>query len=245
MRRERGRRRDGPEVRQGQPILSEAAQLLSRMSFWSNRGAYAEGRYVAISVDPRWSEDHETIQVTLTCYAFGQQQVDWQGLPIVARPAGTRHPYGIAHLNARGQGRMVRLQPHDYRLFVPACYGRGEAPLPFDANHAHGHLAAATEDPNRSFEPQIYESPDGRVRATVRRTLDDTTIVAFETEEAELASAVVYFAFVLESGEIRHSASVALTPVEAEPGLLEARWEAEMELTERCTFEFGIIPKDQ
>jgi hypothetical protein len=245
MRREGERRGDGLEVRQGHEILSEAAQLLSHMSFWSNRGAYAEGRYVAISVDPRWNEDHETIQVILTCYAFGQQQVDWQGLPIVARPAGARNPYGIAHLNARGQGMMARLQPDDYRLLVLEHHGQGEAPLPFGVHLDHGHLAAASEKPDGSFEPQLYDSPDGSVRATVRRTLDETTIVAFETREADLASAVVYFAFVLESGEIQHSASVAFTPVEEEPGLLEARWEADVEFTERCTFEFGVIPRNQ
>ena len=245
MRREGERRGDGLEVRQGHEILSEATQLLSHMSFWSNRGAYAEGRYVAISVDPRWNEDHETIQVALTCYAFGQQQVNWQGLPIVARPAETRNPYGIAHLNARGQGRMARLQPDDYRLCVLEHYGQGEEPLPFGAHLAHGHLAAATEQPDGAFEPHLYDSPDGSVRATVRRTLDKTMIVAFETEETDLAGAVVYFAFVLESGEIRHSASVQFAPVEEEPGLLEARWESEVEFTERCTFEFGVIPRTQ
>ena len=54
---ESGRRRGGPQSGQGHEIVREAAQLLSRMSFWSNRGAYAEGRYVAISVDPRWNDD--------------------------------------------------------------------------------------------------------------------------------------------------------------------------------------------
>jgi hypothetical protein len=243
MRRQGERRRDGLEVRQGHEILTEAMQLLRRMSFWSNRGAYAEGRHVAISVDPRWNEDQETIQVTLTCYAFGHQQVDWQGLPIVARPAETKNPYGIAHLNARGQGMMARLQPDDYRLFVLESYCKGEEPIPFGADLTPGHLAAATETPDGPFEPHLYDSPDGSIRATVRRTLDETTIVAFETEEAALAGAVVYFAFVLESGDIQHSASVQFSPVEEEAGLLEARWEAEVEFTEHCTFEFGIIPQ--
>jgi hypothetical protein len=243
MRRQDERRQNGLEVRQGRDILTEATQLLSQMSFWSNRGAYAEGRYVAISVDPRWNEDRQTIQVTLTCYAFGHQQVDWQGLPIIAQPAATRHPYGITHLDARGQGRMARLPPDDYRLFVLEHYGQGEEPMPFDADLTSGHLAAASEQPEGSFDLQLYESPDGSVRATVRQTLDETTIVAFETREADLAGAVVYFAFVLASGDIWHSASVQFSPVEEEPGLLEARWEAEIEFTEPCTFEFGVIPK--
>jgi hypothetical protein len=243
MRREGERRQNGLGVRQGHNILTEATQLLSHMSFWSNRGAYAEGHYVAISVDPRWNEDQQTIQVTLTCYAFGHQQVDWQGLPIIARPAATRNPYGITHLNARGQGRMARLQPDDYRLFVLEHYGQGEEPIPWDAHLTPGHLAAASEQPEGPFDLHLYESPDGSVRATVRRTLDETTIVAFETGETDLAGAVVYFAFVLASREIWHSASVQFSPVEEEPGLLEARWEAEIEFTEPCTFEFGVIPK--
>ncbi|MDH3604857.1 MAG: hypothetical protein OEU26_35070, partial [Candidatus Tectomicrobia bacterium] len=99
-------------------------------------------------------------------------------------------------------------------------------------------------EPDAPFEPQIYASPDGSLLATVRRAPEGATIVAFETSDAELADAVVYFAFVLESGAILQSATVQLTPVEEEPGLWEARWEAEVEFTELCTFEFGILPSD-
>ena len=239
MRREGGR--NDPEIRQHDDIIREATQLLRQMSFWSNRGAYAEGRYVAISVDPRWSDDRDTIQVALTCYAFGQQ-VDWRKLPIIARPAGAAHPYRVAHLDARGQAMLLRLQPDDYRLDVPENYGRSNAPLPFDAQH--GRLAAASGAPDASFEPRIYEAPDGSLRATVRRTRDGITVVAFETEETALAGAAVFFAFVLESGEVWRSASVTLAPVEEEPGLWEARWEAEIAFTERCDFEFGVISRD-
>ncbi len=244
MRQEGRRGRDGPERRQGHEVVREAAQLLSRMSFWSNRGAYAEGRYVAISVDPRWDEDNETIQVLLTCYTLGQQQVDWQALPVITRPAGQRSVYGIARLNARGQGRMTHLQPDDYRLVVPERYGRSEAPLPFSSGGVQGDLAAATEDPEASFEPQIYDAPDGSIRAAVRRSFEGTTIVAFETSEADLTGVVVYFAFVLASGETLYSATVAFVPVEEEPGLLEARWEADIEFPGHCTFEFGVLPRD-
>jgi hypothetical protein len=48
----------------------------------------------------------------------------------------------------------------------------------------------------------------------------------------------------LESGDILQSVTVELAPVEEEPGLLEARWEAEVEFSELCTFEFGIFPTD-
>ena len=233
--------REPPEVLPDHEVISEATQLLRQMSFWSNRGAYAEGRYVAISVDPRWNDDCDTIRVALTCYAFGQQ-VDWRRLPIVARPASVQHPYVIAHLNARGQAMMRRLPPDDYDLYVPEHYERSATPLPFAVSA--GHLAAATETPDRPDEPQIYDTPDGRLRATVRRTLDGTIIVAFETEEAALAGAVVYFAFMSEGGEVQHSASVTLTPVAEEPGLWEARWEAEIAFTEPYAFEFGLIPRD-
>ena len=214
------------------------------MSFWSNRGAYAEGRHVAISVDPCWEEDHQTIKVTLTCYAFGHGRVDWQGLPVIARPAGQGSVYGMTHLDGRGQATMTRLQPDDYRLFVPERYRRSEEPLPFISSQVPGNLAAATDDPDDTFEPHIYDSPDGRLIATVRRTAEGTTIVAFETSEAELANAVAYFAFVLASGDIVQSAIVVLTAVEEEAGLWEARWEGEIEFSEGCTFEFGILPGD-
>ena len=244
MMQENGRRRGGPQSGQGHEIVREAAQLLSRMSFCSNRGAYAEGRYVAISVDPRWNDDNGTIQVALTCYAFGPGQVDWQGLPVLARPAGNTSVYGIVRLDARGQGIMTRLQPDDYHLFVPEHYGRSEEFLSFCPHHALGSLAAATEDVEAPFEPHIYDSSDGSLRATIRQSAEGTTIAAFETWETSLAGAVVYVAFVLESGDVLQSAEVQLTPVEEEPGLLEARWEAEIEITERCTFEFGVLPRD-
>lgn len=249
MRQEGGRGGSAPEVRPGHEVLSEAARLLGQMSFWPNRGAYAQGRYVAISVDPRWEDDHTTLQVVLTCYAFGHPQVDWQGLPVIARPsghgsAGPGNVYGMTRLDARGQGRMTRLHPDDYRLLVPERYGRGVEPLPLGSSPAHGNLAAATDEPDALFEPRIYTSSDESLLATVRRTPDGTTIVAFETSEAALAGAAVYFAFVLESGEILHSATVELAPVAEEPDLLEARWEAEVEFTELCTFEFGILPAD-
>jgi hypothetical protein len=219
------------------------------MSFWPNRGAYAQGRYVAITVDPRWDDDQTTIQVVLTCYAFGHPNVDWQGLPVLVRPlgqgrAGPGNVYSMTRLDARGQGRVTRLQPDDYRLLVPERYGRGEEPLPFGAHQTHGSLAAATEASDEPFEPHIYASPDGSLLATLRQSPEGTTIAAFETSEAELVDAVVYFAFVLESGDTLQSATVQLTPVEEEPGLLEARWEAEVDCTERCTFEFGILPVD-
>lgn len=244
MRREGERRSDSPETRQGHEILQEAAQLLRQMSFWSNRGAYVEGRHIAISVDPRWDDAHETIQVCVTCYAFGQHAVDWQTLPIFVRPAGVGRVHGVARLDTRGQALLTRLQPDDYRLFVPERYGRREEPLWFSPSQAHGNLAAATDAFYEPSEPRIYDSLDGSVRATVYRSRDGTTVVAFETWEAELMGAVVCFAFVQASGDVLQSATVNLTPVAEEPGLLEARWEAEVACTDLCTFEFGILPRD-
>ena len=78
----------------------------------------------------------------------------------------------------------------------------------------------------------------------MRRARDGVTVVAFETEDVALAGAVVYFAFVLESDEVWRSDSVTLAPVAEEPGLWEARWEAEIAFTERCDFEFGVISRD-
>jgi hypothetical protein len=59
-----------------------------------------------------------------------------------------------------------------------------------------------------------------------------------------LAGAVVYVAFMLESGDVWQSAEVQLTPVAEEPGLFEARWEVDITFTEPCTFEFGVVPRD-
>src|SRR5262245_35585490 len=88
----------------GLEVVEEAAKLIKQIRFSANRPAYTEGKHVAVSVDPRWSEDNETIKVLITCYGLGHQQVDWEGLRMnIDRWEDGRRVTWLAFLNARGQ----------------------------------------------------------------------------------------------------------------------------------------------
>src|SRR5690242_21477370 len=74
--------------RHGNLALTEAAQLLRRMRLLHDEGAYAEGHHVAVSVDPRWNADRQTLCVLISCYAFGHSRIEWSSLPVYILPDG-------------------------------------------------------------------------------------------------------------------------------------------------------------
>src|SRR5437762_2971875 len=85
-------------AQRGRQVIEEAAWLLRQLRFSQHHGAYAEGQQVAISIDPRWNTDHETMQVLITCYAFAHRRAEWAKLPMhILRDerrevSGTRRP---------------------------------------------------------------------------------------------------------------------------------------------------------
>jgi len=90
-------------------------------------------------------------------------------------------------------------------------------------------LAAATEREEESAPPapKVYPSGDGALLGTVRRTLSDELEVAFETKQADLAGAKVWFAFVEpETQRLLMEAEVTLEDTE-EPGVWEGIWKSE------------------
>src|SRR5713226_5207650 len=105
------------QTQKGREAIEEAARLLRQMQFSQDHGAYAEGHHVAVSVDPRWNADHETICVLITCYSFGHRRTDWATLPVHVLPeSGGPGVHAIARLDARGQASIPKLPPGDYRL---------------------------------------------------------------------------------------------------------------------------------
>ena len=102
-------------AQRGRQVIEEAAWLLRQLRFSQHHGAYAEGQQVAISIDPRWNTDNETMQVLITCYAFAHRRAEWAKLPMHILPEGGRAGvYAIARLNARGQ--VTYLNPAAERL---------------------------------------------------------------------------------------------------------------------------------
>src|SRR3954464_9944043 len=92
--------KDRPQVQQGQKVIEEAARLLGQVQFSQDYGAYAEGHHVAVSIDPRWNTDHETIRVLIACSPFGHRGIDWASLPIQILPKNGRvGVHALARLN--------------------------------------------------------------------------------------------------------------------------------------------------
>lgn len=234
-----------PRAVRGQEVIEEAARLIRQMRFSANRGAYAEGKHVAVSLDPRWNDDKETISVLITCYAFGHRQVDWVGQPVFILGEKVS---AVSKFNLRGQAIQAGLPPGDYRLTTSPVYGRSVAPVPLptrvQALAATGTARArGVAEKEGLLEPVVYESVDGRVRATVRQTKTGKTEVAFETNDETLAGATVRFAFVEESGRVELSDEVKLEPVEGEERLWEGYREELVEPSEPCELVFEVLRK--
>ena len=105
----------------GVDVVEEAARLVKQIRFSANRPAYSEGEHVAVSVDPRWSDDNETINVLITCFALGHQHVDWEGLRInIERRQDDRSVTWLSFLDARGQSMRNELPVGgEYSLSLP------------------------------------------------------------------------------------------------------------------------------
>lgn len=239
--------REQRKLLRGLEVIEEAARLLRQLWFSANRGANATGHHVAVSVDPHWNDDHNTIRVLVTCYAFGHRRVDWEGLPVFVRPEGGGSGGWIRFLNARGQIVVPKLPLDNYRLSTSSQYGRSTqtVPLPIRTTGLAGAPAVRTRGivgRAAPSEPPVYESTDGRVRATVRQTQACTTEVAFETEDETLAGATVRFAFVRESGEIEQGSEAKLESVGGEQRLWEGCWEGIVKLSEPCELVFEVLP---
>jgi hypothetical protein len=228
----------------GCEVIEEAVQLLNQMRFWSNCGAYAEGDHVAVSVDPQWNDDKESIEVLITCYAFGHWQVDWKGIPVFILPE-TGNINAIRRLNARGQAIIPSLPLGDYRLSTSLHYGYSEedVPVPIREQMPRQQEVAAKIKLPVQMSPAVYYSVDRRVKAEVFQDPTDKTFVIFKTNEAKFRFATVRFAFVGTSEQIEQSAEVILNEEEQESW--KGSWQQFIVLREPCKLVFEVVPKDE
>lgn len=228
----------------GRPILQEAAQLLGQLRFSERRGAYAEGRRVAVSVDPRWNADQTTLSVLITCFPLGHQHAAWAALPVHIRPdEGADGISAVARLDARGQARIPRLPPGDYRLSLRLAPARSAPVFSQRLDRLAAHEAGASEEERRVWRGA---SEDGAVLWTLEETEDGEVQIAFETSDARFAEQVVDFQLVdPASGQVRYSQQVTLTPTRT-PG----RWEGWQALGFQADFQdpyelvFAVLPPD-
>ncbi|MGE0681923.1 MAG: hypothetical protein AB7P69_13620 [Candidatus Binatia bacterium] len=204
----------------GRQVLEEAAQLLRQLRFSERRGAYAEGQYVAVSADPRWNADEETIQVLVTCYPFGHRRADWAMLPIrVQSDSGTSGVHALARLDTRGQARIPRLPPGEYRLSLRLKPMQATPVLSRQLERL-----AAQEQEEEETERQVWRGTgeNNTVAWTLEETEDGEVQISFETSDERLAdSAIVFHLIDPTSKQTRYSRQLTLQPTRT-PG----KWEA-------------------
>ena len=190
--------------------LAEAAQLLRQMRLSHDHGAYAEGRHVAVSIDPRWNVDHQTLCVLITCHALGHVRTEWSSLPVYVLPEGGKAGVRvIARLDARGQTVIPSLPPGDYTLSLRLRPLRGESVLGAKPER----LAAQGEDEQDERRLWRGNSEDGALVWTIEETEEGDVQIAFETCEERLASHAVVFSLVeLNSKRVQSSHRLTLEP---------------------------------
>jgi hypothetical protein len=231
-------------TQKGREAIEEAARLLRQMQFSQDYGAYAEGYHVAVSVDPRWNADHETVSVLITCYPFGHRRTDWALLPIHVLPkGGGSGVHAIARLDARGQALIPTLPPGDYRLSLRIKPIQVELVL----FRQHERLAAQGED--EQYERRLWrgEGEDGAIVWTIEETEEGDIQIAFETNEERLSGHGVVFSLVdPDSKRVQYSHRLTL-----EPARTLGKWEgwcsvgSQTDLQGPYELVFEVVPPDE
>jgi len=199
-----------PTLQQGNVALAEAAQLFRQMRFTHNHGAYAEGQHVAISIDPRWNVDRQTLCVLITCYALGHNQIKWSSLPVYVSPeSGKAGVSAIARLDVRGQTVIPSLPPGDYTLSLRFTPQRSDVVLGGKLER----LAAQGEDEQDERRLWRGNSEDDALTWTIEETEEGDVQIAFETHEERLAGHVVVFSLVeVDSKRVQYHHRLILEP---------------------------------
>ena len=197
-------------LQQGSVALAEAAHLFRQMRLSHDQGAYAEGQHVAISVDPRWNVDRQTLCVLITCYAFGHNRIKWSSLPVYVLPEGGKAGVRvIARLDVRGQTVIPSLPPGDYTLSLRLTPQRGDLVL----SDKPERLAAQGEDDQDERRLWRGNSENDALSWTIEETEEGDVQIAFETHEERLAGHVVVFSLVeLNSKHVHSSYRLTLEP---------------------------------
>ncbi len=212
--------KDQPKTPRGRRVIEEASQLLRQLRFSAHRGAYVEGQRVAISVDPRWNADQETVRVLVTCYPFGHQRTDWATLPVHVQPdGGTSGVHALARLDARGQTTIPRLPPGRYRLSLRLKPAQATPVLSRQIERL-----AAKEREDQETERQVWQGAgeDEAILWTLEETEEGEVQIAFETSDERFANSTIVFHLIDPlSKQTRYRRQLTLQPTRT-PG----KWEA-------------------
>ena len=229
----------------GQTVVNEAAALLQELQFSAQRGAYAEGEHVAVSVDPRWNTGNDSIRVLISCSAFGHRRVAWDKLPVRITPDATDGMSALARLNARGQALVPNLPLGDYHLSLRLKPARGTT-IVFERPE---RLAAKdVDEQDEEDERKVWqgENEEGDLFWTLEITEDGDVQVSFETNAERLAGHVVEF-HLLDPNSTHVLASQRLT---LEPTRRPGTWESwcslgsQIDLGDAYELIFDVNPPD-
>lgn len=214
----------------GRQVLEEAGQLLRQLRFSDHHGAYAEGAWVAVSVDPRWNKDQETFRALITCHPFGRRQTDWKTLPVYVQPyAGVSGVSALARLNSHGQAIIPQLPPGEYRLSLRLKPVQVTPVLSRQIERL-----AAKELREETQERQVWRGAgeDNAIVWTLEETEDGEVQIAFETKEERFADQTVRFSLIDPiSGQVHYSQRLQLAPTRT-PG----KWEGWCAIGFRANF---------
>jgi len=98
-----------------QRTISEAKELLEKVSFSASHGAYCKGRNLAVAVNPSYNDD-ETINILISCIPFAHLQVDWSPFFVTVSSSDLESPLKTVPLDNRGQAVFPRMAAGRYSL---------------------------------------------------------------------------------------------------------------------------------
>ncbi|HEU4388991.1 MAG TPA: hypothetical protein VFV34_14420 [Blastocatellia bacterium] len=203
------------QTTRGVDILEEAAKLLSQISFSANHPAQARGERVAISVDPRWSDDKQTIRVLITCFALANRQVDWEGLRVEIKERNGTVTW-LTWMNPRGQAIRDLLPARgEYRIALPFRVKSQVVPQVFGERIRSRRSLIVTRGqggeqrgPASAGEigDQAIQLPEGPISSSIKVVESARLLVSFQTEDPALAMHRIAFSLVQSSnGRVQYS----------------------------------------
>ncbi|MBI3247850.1 MAG: hypothetical protein HYZ50_15205 [Deltaproteobacteria bacterium] len=216
----------------------EIGRLISGLSFSANRGAFVEGEWVTILVDPRWSLDAKRVDILVSCQASGHLQMDWERLAIGARSEDGSFSTLPVPLNAYGHTVLLPLPANPSQRYRCRLYeATGAIALVRHPETGAAALAAKSAAGEGDEIYTTYALWDGRLSATVTSTGSEVE-VAFETSAKELAGKQVSFRLVPhEEGDVQSddvlAGIITLEPTE-QAGLWEGFCKRPVKTSQRC-----------
>lgn len=232
----------------GQALVAEAAGLMRGLRVSTRSGATARGARTHIIISSVPGDETVACNLVLTCYAFGWQQVPWEGLPVIFRPEpGLASPTFVARLDRRGQAVVHNVPAGTYDLTVSERWYYSEEPVITSefrqAVRHRGMPAGDTASEHGSGPVPLLMSEDALMRVKSLQPSPGRLALYFESIHEELVGMDIHFAIVNPSGLVAADGVVVLAGSDGET-LWRAHWEGDFTESEQCHLMFEVIQAD-